>query len=121
MRHQLLGSESTHNAIIYIILAFFLGCLGIHNFYAGYWKRGLAQLTMTIVSPYMMFIPLLFSAFWATLEIFFVNTSANGCIFSGNTLIVWILRLATALVLGGAIISTDTILSSLDLQTLAEI
>ncbi len=69
----------------------------------------------------MMFIPLLFSAFWATLEIFFVNTSANDCIFSGNRFVIWILRIATALILGWAIISADTILNSLDLQTLAEI
>ncbi len=121
MHRQLLSFESTHNGIIYIVLAFFLGSIGIHNFYIGYWKRGLTQLVMTLISPYMLFIPLLFTAVWATLEIFLVNHSANGCILSGNRLVIWILRIATALILGWAIISADTILNNLDLQTLAEI
>jgi TM2 domain-containing membrane protein YozV len=32
------------------LLAFFLGCLGIHNFYLGYTGRGLAQLLLTVLT-----------------------------------------------------------------------
>lgn len=121
MQHRLFSSESTHSGIIYILCAFFLGCIGIHNFYAGYWKRGLFQLTLSLVSPYMMFIPLLFAALWATLEIFFVNNSANGCYFSGNRLIIWILRMATAVILGWAITSGNFSVTNLDTAALFEI
>ena len=121
LQRRLLSFESTHNGIIYILCAFFLGCIGIHNFYAGYWKRGLSQLVLTLISPYMMFIPLLFAALWATLELFFVNRSANGCIFSGNRGVIWSLRVATALILAWAWMSTDMVISNLDLTTLAEI
>ena len=108
MQRYLLSSESTHNGIIYIILAFFLGCIGIHNFYVGYWKRGLSQLA-------------LFAALWATLEIFFVNRSANGCLLGGNRLVIWILRATSALVLAWAALSSDMSITALDLQSLAEI
>lgn len=121
MQHYLSSSESTHNGIIYIILAFFLGCIGVHNFYAGYWKRGLAQLALTLVSPYMMFIPLLFAALWATLEIFFINSSANGCYFSGNRIVIWILRAASALILAWAGMSTELVINNLDLMAFTEI
>ena len=121
MQKKLISLEATHSGIIYIILAFFVGCIGIHNFYAGYWKRGLSQLALTLISPYMMFIPLLFSALWATLEIFFVNKSANGCYFGGNRVIIWILRVLTGLILGWAGTSSDLIIGDFDLATLAEI
>ncbi|MBQ8676961.1 MAG: TM2 domain-containing protein [Alphaproteobacteria bacterium] len=113
-------SDSTHNGIVYIAAAFFLGCLGIHNFYAQYWKRGLAQLGLTIVSPYMMFIPLIFTALWATLEILFVDKSADGCAFSGNRTVIWGLRLGVLVCLVWMGMSADTVISGLDLQNLAE-
>ncbi len=119
MYYKYLGS--THNGIIYIVLAFFLGCLGIHNFYAKYWRRGLAQLVLTLVSPWMMFVPLLFVALWATLEIVFVNRSADDCEFGGNQMVIWILRLATLVCLGWMFMSADTVISGLDLQMLADI
>lgn len=34
---------------VYILLAFFLGGFGVHNFYAGYHKRGVIQLAVSIV------------------------------------------------------------------------
>ncbi|HIW96335.1 MAG TPA: TM2 domain-containing protein [Candidatus Corynebacterium gallistercoris] len=37
------------NKIIAAVLAFFLGTLGVHNFYLGYDKRGAWQLGLTIV------------------------------------------------------------------------
>ena len=35
--------------IVFIILAIFLGALGIHNFYAGYRDRGIAELVIFLV------------------------------------------------------------------------
>lgn len=33
---------------VYIVLAFFTGAIGLHNFYAGYYKRGWTQAILTI-------------------------------------------------------------------------
>ncbi len=37
------------NYVVFIILAIFLGGLGIHNFYAGYRDRGLAELVVWLI------------------------------------------------------------------------
>lgn len=37
---------------IYILLALFLGGFGVHNFYAGYYKRAVAQLILTIFGAF---------------------------------------------------------------------
>lgn len=34
--------------VIALLLAFFLGCFGVHRFYVGRWKTGLAMLLLTI-------------------------------------------------------------------------
>lgn len=43
------GEMSPKSKVVYAVLAFFLGSLGIHNFYLGYTGRGLAQLALTIL------------------------------------------------------------------------
>ena len=80
------------NGIIYVILAYFTCVIGLHNFYAGYYKRGFVQLALTIISPFMMFIPLLIVSLWGLGEMILVNQSANGIKFSGNQIIIWLLR-----------------------------
>lgn len=35
--------------VVTLLLAFFLGTLGVHNFYLGYTNRGVAQLVLTIL------------------------------------------------------------------------
>ena len=57
------------NGIIYVLLAFFVGTLGLHNFYAGYWGRGLSQLCLTLVAPWFLYVPLLFVAVLVLLEL----------------------------------------------------
>ena len=37
------------NGIVYILLAFFLGAIGIHNLYAKYWKRGFFQFFLALI------------------------------------------------------------------------
>ena len=90
-RSRELGAKS---GIIYVLLAFFACVIGLHNFYAGYYKKGIVQIILTVISPFMMFVPLLIVAFWGMGEMLFVNKSANGVSFRGNFGIIWMLRLA---------------------------
>lgn len=65
------------NRGIYIILGLFLGCLGIHNFYAGYHGRGAAQLIITVVLGWF-YVGLIVTAVWALIEICTVRHDGNG-------------------------------------------
>jgi len=42
-------AESGKSQLIAALLAFFLGTLGIHNFYLGYKKKGMTQLFLTLI------------------------------------------------------------------------
>ena len=64
---------------VYIVLAFFTGAIGLHNFYAGYYKRGWTQAILTIVSPLFAFLPLLATAAWT--------------FFRGSRKVIWLLRI----------------------------
>lgn len=85
------------NGIIYIVLAWFLGVTGLHNFYAGYVGRGVAQLLMTLLSWLLMFIPLLIVAVWVFFELLLVNKGANGLTFKGNRGVIIALRMIAVL------------------------
>ncbi len=63
----------------YILLAIFLGTLGIHNFYAGYQKNGLIQLLITVISCGFLSIV---SWIWAIVDICNVQQDANGVPFT---------------------------------------
>lgn len=104
------------NGIVYIILAFFLGTTGIHNFYAGYWGRGLSQLCMSLIAPWFLYIPLLFVAIWVLLEMLFVNKSAGGFLFKGNRKIIIILRIISIITLALAFSNTTMIIDEPDFQ-----
>jgi len=62
---------------VFIVLGLFLGCLGIHNFYAGYHGKGAAQLIITILLGWLI-IGILITAIWALIEILSVTQDANG-------------------------------------------
>ncbi len=63
------------NKWVYILLGFFLGELGIHNFYTGYIGRGVVKLLITILSFGLLFwIPWI----WAIIEICTVRIDARG-------------------------------------------
>lgn len=81
------------NGLVYLLLAYFTGTIGLHNFYAGYYKRGGVQLFLTLISFYMYYIPLLIAAFWVLVEFLFVNHSANGMCFRGSRTVIWLWRL----------------------------
>ena len=60
---------------VYVVLGFFLGAIGIHNFYAGYKRRAIAQLLITVLSlGYLLIV----SWIWAIVEIIIVNDDASG-------------------------------------------
>ena len=62
----------------YILLAIFLGEIGVHNFYAGYVGRGVAQLLITILSFGLLF---WVSWIWAIVELCVVSEDGNGVPF----------------------------------------
>lgn len=49
--------------IVALLLAFFLGPLGIHNFYLGYTKKGIIQLVLTLT-----FIGIIVSGIWSFID-----------------------------------------------------
>ena len=49
--------------IVALLLAFFLGALGVHNFYLGYTTKGIIQLVLTLT-----FIGLIGSGIWAFID-----------------------------------------------------
>lgn len=65
--------------VAYILLGLFIGGLGIHNFYAGYVGRGVAQLLLTLLSCGTLFIVVFI---WNIIEICTVTTDAKGVPFS---------------------------------------
>lgn len=69
-----LGSKSR---LAFILLGIFLGGLGIHNFYAGYYGRGIAQLLLSL-SGICLFIPWLLVCIWVLIEICVVTQDASG-------------------------------------------
>lgn len=63
---------------VYIALAFFLGVLGVHNFYAGYAGRGVAQLLITLMSFGLLS---WISLIWAIIEMCAISEDGRGIPF----------------------------------------
>ena len=99
--------KNPKSGVFYILLAFFLGTLGIHNFYAGFWKRGLTQLFLTLFSPLFLFLPLIITSLWALFELLFKNKSADGHIMSGNRNLIRALRLLALVIFVSALLSAN--------------
>ena len=64
--------------LAYILLALFIGSLGVHNFYAGYTGKGIAQLLLTLIS-FGFLSPVVW--IWAIVEICTVTKDAQGVDF----------------------------------------
>lgn len=67
--------------VAYILLGLFLGYLGIHNFYAGYAGRGIAQLLISLFIGWLI-VPLVAVFIWIIVEICTVTTDAQGVRFN---------------------------------------
>ena len=80
--------QSSHDYIpksrlAYILLALFLGTLGVHNFYAGRTGAGVAQLMITIFSFPLMcagnsFVTIFIPLVWSLVEIVAIDRDGDG-------------------------------------------
>lgn len=61
---------------IYIALGIFLGGLGIHNFYAGYYGRGIGQLALGLLAMVFL-LPALPLLVWVVVELFVIKQDSN--------------------------------------------
>ena len=64
--------------VAYILLGIFLGTLGIHNFYAGYNGKGIAQLLITVLT---FGLGGLVTWIWAIVDVCTVTVDAGGVPF----------------------------------------
>jgi TM2 domain-containing membrane protein YozV len=74
--HQIAGT-STKSRVVYILLGVLLGGLGIHNFYAGYTGRAVAQLLITLFT-FWLILPLIAVWIWVIYEVCTVKTDGKG-------------------------------------------
>lgn len=72
--------KNSKSRISYILLGIFLGVLGVHNFYAGYFGRGTAQLLITLFLGWLV-VPLFIVWIWCIVEICAVRFDAQGIEF----------------------------------------
>lgn len=75
---NIMSETPAKSRIVYIILGLFLGCLGIHNFYAGYTGKGIAQLLITLLT---FGIGAIVVSIWVLIEICTVAKDASGKAF----------------------------------------
>lgn len=73
------GTASDKSRTAYILLAIFIGPLGVHNFFAGYTGRGIAQLLITVIT---VGIGTLITYPWAIIEAITVKVDSEGRSFS---------------------------------------
>ena len=65
--------KGTTSRGVYRVLAFFLGLIGVHNMYAGFIIRGLAQLVFSMTG-----IRLVLTVPWVIIELFFQSRDGRG-------------------------------------------
>ena len=63
---------------VYIALGLFLGCLGVHNFYAGYTVKGIIQLMILLLFVWFLGLGLFVTYVWSLIEVFTVRIDAQG-------------------------------------------
>ena len=70
--------------VIALVLAFFVGAFGVHNFYLGYTTRGIIQLVLTLT-----FFGAIISCVWAFVEFIMIimRSGDYGCDASGQPLV----------------------------------
>ena len=71
-------AEPAKARLKFILLGIFLGAFGVHNFYAGYTKRGIAQLCLTICT---LFYGSFVSWIWAVVEVCTVDRDSRNVSF----------------------------------------
>jgi len=74
------GTSTANSRTVYVLLGFFLGALGIHNFYAGYTTQAVIQLLITLFLGVFV-IPIYIVWIWAIFEICTIKQDAQGVPF----------------------------------------
>jgi len=60
------GVQQRRKRTTFVLLGVFLGAFGVHNFYAGYYRRGAGQLCLTL---FTLFYAAIVSEIWAIVEV----------------------------------------------------
>ena len=86
--HPAVGATSSDVAasppkarLAYIFLGVSLGFLGIHNFYAGYSGRGIAKLSISVLTGWLI-LPLVAVGIWTIVELCTVDRDVHGVVFT---------------------------------------
>lgn len=95
----------------YILLAFFLGSLGIHNFYAGRTGCGVAQLLITLLSCGTLSG---ISGLWALIEMFTVSRDGHGVPMQGGGVLLAVILVIVWLVLVILLLGVGMLLPALN-------
>ena len=71
------NANSGQSRIAFILLGVFLGQFGIHNFYAGYNGKAIAQLLITIFLGWLI-LPYIAVFIWMIIEVATIDVDASG-------------------------------------------
>ena len=72
-----MGGKGAKSRLTYVLLGVFLGGLGIHNFYAGYTGKAVAQLLITVLT-FWLIVTLVAVWIWVIYEVITVKKDAAG-------------------------------------------
>lgn len=67
------------NRVAFVMLAIFFGALGVHNFYAGYIKKGVIQCCLTVLTLFFAS-PIIWV--WAVIEACIIDCDGDGVAFT---------------------------------------
>ena len=65
--------------VVYVLMAIFFGIFGVHNFYAGYIKKAVIQLLITL---FTCFYGAIIIWIWAVIEACMINSDEDGVAFT---------------------------------------
>jgi TM2 domain-containing membrane protein YozV len=71
--------DPTKSRVTFVLLGIIFGCFGVHNFYAGFVRKGVFQLCLTCFSCFYL---ALITWVWAILEICMISKDAEGVAFT---------------------------------------
>lgn len=71
--------EEPKKRVTFVLLGIFLGIFGVHNFYAGYMRKGAAQLCLTL---FTFFYGAIVSWIWAIVEVCMIHKDFDGVQFT---------------------------------------
>ena len=88
------GRLEPKSRVAYVLLAFFFGWAGIHNFYAGRTGSAVAQLLMSLLSCGLL-VPAV--GIWVIVEMLAVSRDGRGVPMSGNGVVLAVILLVVSI------------------------